>query len=50
VLVGAKFWALILLGFLAFFFNIVMSVGLRGVIGIFLPAKLKTRDLVPAAQ
>ncbi len=40
--------ALILIGFLAFFYNIVMSVGLNGVIGIFTPAKLKTKDLVPA--
>ncbi len=40
--------SLLLLAFLAFFFNIVMSVGLRGVIGIFLPAKLDTKDTVPA--
>ena len=40
--------ALLLLAFLAFFLNIVMSLGLQGVIGIFMPAKLKTADLVPA--
>jgi cytochrome c oxidase subunit 1 len=39
---------LILIGFLAFFLNIVMSVGLKGVLGIFTPAKIKTRDLLPA--
>jgi cytochrome c oxidase subunit I len=39
---------LILIGFIAFFYNIVMSVGLNGVIGIFTPSKLKTKDLVPA--
>jgi cytochrome c oxidase subunit 1 len=39
--------SLILIGFAAFFFNIVMSVGLNGVIGIFLPSKLKTKDLLP---
>lgn len=39
--------ALLLFGFLAFFFNIVMSVGLNGVIGIFSPSKLKTKDLLP---
>lgn len=38
---------LLLLGFAAFFFNIVMSVGLNGVIGIFMPSKLKTKDLLP---
>ena len=41
--------ALLLLSFLAFFLNIVMSLGVKGVIGIFMPAKLKTEDLVPAA-
>lgn len=40
--------SLLLLAFLAFFYNIVMSVGLKGVIGIFMPSKLKTTDLLPA--
>ena len=40
--------SLILIGFISFFYNIVMSVGLKGVIGIFTPAKIKTKDLVPA--
>jgi len=38
---------LLLLAFLAFFYNIVMSVGLKGVIGIFSPSKQKTKDLLP---
>jgi cytochrome c oxidase subunit 1 len=38
---------LLLLGFLAFFFNIVMTVGLKGVIGIFVPAKSDSEDLLP---
>lgn len=42
--------SLLALGFLAFFVNIVMSVGLKGVLGIFAPAKVKTTDLVPASQ
>jgi cytochrome c oxidase subunit I len=42
--------SLLLVGFLAFFFNIVMSLGLNGVIGIFLPATTDTKDLVPAAK
>lgn len=42
--------ALLLVGFLAFFLNIVMTVGLRGVLGIFLPAKLKTKDVLPATD
>ncbi len=39
---------LLLLSFLAFFFNIVMSVGINGAIGIFMPAKIKTKDLLPS--
>jgi cytochrome c oxidase subunit 1 len=41
---------LLLVGFLAFFYNIVMTVGLNGVIGIFMPSKLKTKDLLPAQK
>jgi len=40
--------SLLLISFLAFFFNIAMSVGLKGVLGIFTPAKVKNKDLVPA--
>ena len=40
--------ALLLIAFLAFFLNIVMSLGINGVIGVFMPAKIKTEDLVPA--
>jgi len=40
--------AFLLLAFLAFLFNIIMTVGLKGALGIFSPAKLKTKDLVPA--
>jgi cytochrome c oxidase subunit 1 len=41
---------LLLLAFLAFFYNIVMSVGLKGVIGIFTPSKLDVKILVPEAE
>ena len=41
--------ALLLIGFLAFFLNIVMTVGVEGVIGIFKPTKNKNKDLVPTA-
>ncbi len=40
---------LLLIGFLAFFLNIVMTVGIEGVIGIFKPVKNKNKDLVPAS-
>ncbi len=48
MILAALAGSLILLGFLAFFFNIVMSVGLKGVVGIFLPASSDTKELVPS--
>jgi cytochrome c oxidase subunit 1 len=41
---------LLLVAFLAFFVNIVMSVGLKGAIGIFTPSKLPVAELVPTAR
>ena len=41
---------LLLIAFLCFLFNIVMSVGLNGALGIFMPARLKTRELLPPAN
>jgi cytochrome c oxidase subunit 1 len=41
--------ALLLIGFLAFFLNIVMTVGVKGVIGIFMPVKNKNKDLLPTS-
>jgi cytochrome c oxidase subunit 1 len=40
---------LLLIAFLAFFLNIVMSVGLKGVIGIFTRSDLDKKDLLPQA-
>jgi hypothetical protein len=34
--------------FLAFFFNLLMSVGINGVIGIFTVSKLGKKQLLPA--
>lgn len=48
MILAAVSGALLLIGFLVFFYNIVMSLGIKGVIGIFQPSKLKTKDLVPA--
>ena len=42
--------ALLLAAWFAFLFNVIMSIGIQGLIGIFTPSKLKTRDLVPKAQ
>jgi len=48
MILAALSGTLILIGFIAFFFNIVLSIGLKGVIGIFTPSKIKTKDLIPA--
>jgi len=50
MILAALSGSLLLLAFLAFFYNIVMSVGLKGVIGIFMPSKLETTDLLPAEK
>jgi len=49
MILAALCGTLLLIGFLAFFYNVVMSVGLKGVLGIFTPAMVKTKDLVPKA-
>jgi cytochrome c oxidase subunit 1 len=41
---------LLLIAFLAFFINIVMSVGLQGVLGIFKPSKMDPKEILPAGQ
>jgi len=41
---------LLLIGFLAFFYNIVMTVGLNGVIGIFKKSNFPKSDLLPKAE
>ena len=48
MILAALSGTLLLLAFLAFFFNIVMSVGVKGVVGIFRPSQLQTAELVPA--
>ncbi|MEW6508860.1 MAG: cbb3-type cytochrome c oxidase subunit I [Bacteroidota bacterium] len=50
MILAALAGSLLLFAFLAFFFNIVMSIGLKGVIGIFMPSKLETKDLIPAEE
>jgi cytochrome c oxidase subunit 1 len=50
MILAALAGSLLLAGFLAFFVNIVMSVGLRGVVGIFTPAKAQPKVAVAAAR
>ena len=49
MILAALCGALLLLAFLAFFYNIVMTLGLKGVLGIFTPSRLDKDELVPAA-
>ncbi len=42
--------AMLLIAWVVFIFNIIMSVGLKGLIGIYMPTKLKTTDSVPATE
>ena len=48
MILAALSGSLLLLAFLAFFYNIVMSLGLKGVLEIFTPSKLDTTECVPA--
>ncbi|MEA3330714.1 MAG: cbb3-type cytochrome c oxidase subunit I [Campylobacterota bacterium] len=48
MILGVICGALILLAWAAFLLNVVMSVGVKGLIGIYTPAKSDTKDLVPA--
>jgi cytochrome c oxidase subunit 1 len=47
MILAALSGTLLLLAFLAFFYNIVMTIGVKGVLGIFAPAKVETKELVP---
>jgi cytochrome c oxidase subunit 1 len=47
MILAALSGALILIAFLAFFYNIVMSVGINGVIGIFTRSTLDKKQLLP---
>ncbi len=42
--------ALLILAFLAFLYNIIMTLGVNGLIGIFMPSKLKTKALLPEEE
>ncbi len=50
MILAALAGSLLLLAFLAFFINIVMTVGLKGVLGIFTPSKLRVEELLPAEK
>ncbi len=47
MILAALSGSLLLLAFIAFFYNIVMSIGLKGILGIFKQSEIKTADLLP---
>jgi cytochrome c oxidase subunit 1 len=47
---GALCGVLILVAWLGYLLNVVMSIGVKGLIGVYTPSKLDTKDLVPAEQ
>jgi len=50
MILAALCGGLLALGFLSFFINIVMSVGLKGVLGIFRKSSLDKDRLLPAQE
>jgi len=50
MIMGALCGVLILLAWLAYLFNIIMSFGVKGLLGIYTPSKLDTKDLIPAQE
>lgn len=50
MILAAMAGSLLLIGFLAFFFNTIMSVGIKGVIVIFTSPKNRTAELIPASK
>lgn len=50
MILAALSGALMFIAFIAFFYNIVMSLGLKGVLQIFTPSKLDPKDTVPAPK
>jgi len=50
MILAALAGSLLLLSFLAFFYNIVMTVGIKGVLGIFTPSKLDRNQLLPGQK
>ena len=41
---------MLLLAFALFLFNVIMTFGVKGLIGIYMPAKSDTSDCVPTPQ
>ena len=50
MILGALCGVLMLVAWVAYLYNVVMSIGVKGLLGIYTPSKLDTKDLIPAEQ
>lgn len=50
MILAAVSGSLLILSFFAFLYNVIMTVGVKGLIGIYMPSKLDTEDLLPAGK
>ncbi len=47
MILAGIFGSLLLFAFLAFLYNVIMTIGIKGLWGIFTPAEIKTKELLP---
>lgn len=50
MIMGALCGVLIMVAWLAFLLNVIMSFGVKGLLGIYTPSKTNTKDLLPAEE
>ena len=50
MILGALCGVLILVAWLAYLYNVIMSFGVKGLLGIYTPSKIDTKDLIPAEK
>ncbi len=50
MILGALCGMLILISWVIYLVNVVMSIGIKGLIGVYTPSKLDTKDLVPSEE
>jgi len=48
MVLGAICGMMILIAWVLYLVNVVMSIGVKGLLGIYTPSKLDTKDLIPA--
>ena len=50
MVLGAICGMMILVAWVIYLVNVVMSIGVKGLIGIYTPSKLDTKDLIPTEE